>query len=90
MPKYEGPREGMQLVHSRIIIPGTLLSLEEYQKELARGFEVLKIMIPEAVRRVGCNCCYGEGPDISALVTLNTPEKAIIAFYVDFDFKIDE
>lgn len=49
----------------------------------------VKLMVPGAIKRVGCNrtCCYGPGPDIEIYMPSDQPDgSAVIEAFVDFDF----
>jgi len=65
--------------------------IEFVKHEWAMGEAVVKRMVPEAVHRVGCDCCYGDGPDL----TYDFPKEQedgsfTIDFDVDYDFKVPE
>jgi hypothetical protein len=95
--KYTGQETGRQLVHRRVIEAPIFQKMkyhhdfymEIYKKEKQSGLEALAKLVPEAVHRVGCTCCYGDGPDIDFGWPVEQPDgSGHIDFYVDFDFEI--
>ena len=65
--------------------------VEFVRQQWAEGEAVVKRLVPDAVHRVGCDCCYGDGPDI----TFSYPEKQedgsfLIEFDVNYDFKMPD
>lgn len=78
--EYTGPREGNIMVYS---VP----TKEEYASrgEYDAALDYVATVLPEAVRRVGCYCCYGDGPDIETKNYRQTLEV-----WVNFDFDITE
>jgi len=61
--------------------------VEFIKQQWAEGEAVVKRLVPDAVHRVGCTCCYGDGPDI----TYDWPKEQedgsfVIEFDVDYDF----
>ncbi len=98
---YNGPRHGRQLVHA-VTIPREDWSktfnvensdnwhaiVEPYRKQ---GEEDLHFIVPEAVHRIGCNCCQGDGPDIDIRhPKVQHDGSAVVEFWVDFDFRMPE
>lgn len=50
-----------------------------------------------AIQRIGCYCCYGDGPNLSTTVEeivdssgYEELNSAVIKCYIDFDFDADE
>ena len=77
--------EGRQLVLEQYIGPG--VPYEAIKSQIYMNIESIKDQIPGAVYRIGCTCCYGDGPDIEYEVT-NMPEGGVTAkFWVNFDFE---
>lgn len=62
---------------------GDVPTYENYKK----GYEFVQTLISDAVKRVGCYCCYGNGPDMSE--DTDTKRKEI-RFFVDFDFRMED
>lgn len=88
---WTGPRVGNQLIHARHITPKTLAEIPDvYHREMEFGTEFVKSGIPNAVRRIGCTCCYGTGPDLDIIFRNEDSETLVIEFWVDFDFVPEE
>lgn len=92
--RYIGSRTGNQLVHKRIINKEVLkqakLPNDIIFREIDFGYNFVKSFLPEAVKRVGCMCCSGDGPDLDTEIDDSDPKQLIINFYVDFDFKLED
>jgi hypothetical protein len=58
----------------------------ERELKMARAYCDKKY--PEAVRRVGCYCCYPDGPDLEIMMPSKQADGSmVIECYVDYDFK---
>lgn len=85
--EYTGSREGIVTIHRRLLSKEALaISQEIIWKEFDQGYAFIGTFLPEAVRRVGCNCCYGGGPDLTATSNYLDNGDLEILFTVDFDF----
>lgn len=60
---------------------------EDLKFMTSNGISWVENQYPGSKYRPQCDCCYGEGPDIT---TANFPngDHYRIEFYVDFDFKM--
>ena len=60
--------------------------ITERELEMARAY--CDKNYPEAVRRVGCICCYSDGTDLEiGMPKKQTDGSIVIECYVDYDFK---
>jgi hypothetical protein len=81
---YTGPREGQVLIYEYKIDPEIKMTSELHDFIHDQITSYIKKMIPTATVRVGCNCCYGDGPDLNIICG-----PGFCRGYIDFDFKID-
>lgn len=86
---WNGVRKGNQLVHiRRIDIPTPNDDIIRHEEEMGRKF--IERILPEAVYRLGCICCYPDGPDLDIRYNTVNSKYFDIEYWVDFDFKKDE
>ena len=90
-----GPTEGEQLVHQIVcdkeMIENNAPDYRIYHTITEQGKLWVQKVLPEAIHRMGCVCCYNDGPDLSIRIdTITDPTKVIIDYYVDFDFKKED
>jgi len=89
---------GIKLVYKRVFTKefiDVLNSMTEKEKfdvlkhERQQGIDKIKKMIPGSAFREYCNCCYGNGPDISPeFYPHENPDGSFSTdFYVNFDYK---
>jgi hypothetical protein len=84
--EYVGPTDGIVPVHKRIISQSLSDNQEILSMEQRAGFRFVERFLPNAVNRVGCYCCYGDGPNLDIKIeTLDNGDLEII-YEVDFDF----
>lgn len=83
--EYIGPRHGTVLVHQRVI-QKDVISNETVNREYDNGYKFVETIIPEAIRRVGCYCCYGDGPDLNSSSEQLPNGDLVLKFSVNFDF----
>jgi hypothetical protein len=90
---YTGSREGTVEVHKRTV-SGILEKSnnfnEIYDREIKAGFEFVKSILPEAIQRVGCYCCYGDGPDLTCNLSKDDNGNFVMTYVVNFDFDASE
>ena len=93
---WDGPRLSCQIVHKRIIEKAIEAQTTPeafdviWRREIDQGMLFVQKRIPEAVHRVGCNCCYGDGPDLMSQISRLPSGDYEIAYSVDFDFVMPE
>lgn len=86
--QYTGKDYGNVLVYSLPIeYPSTDDAWQRYESVRKEGIQYVQTLIPEATLRVGCNCCYGTGPDISVV---EDEENGLLLFEVDFEFDLED
>lgn len=90
--RYCGSRDGNVLVRVDVIDP-TLKNTPRFSEIIDFTHNQTKMwmnrILPEAKYRVGCNCCYGDGPDIETRYN-QEGGKFNIETWVDFDFKLED
>jgi hypothetical protein len=89
--EYTGETYGNILVHKRIIQKEALdKSPDSFSREIDNGFQFVKTFIPRAIHRVGCYCCYGDGPNLEQESKKLKNGDTEISFYVDFNFNVED
>lgn len=88
--EYTGPKIGKVLIHSRKIEKPLQENKELFNKEINHGKLFIKGIVPEAIYRIGCYCCYGDGPNIEIEYDDSDEKYFIINYYIDFDFNANE
>jgi hypothetical protein len=70
---------------------GETLHFQIIEKMFNQAKEYCQKYYPEAVERIGCYCCYGDGPDLE-FIWLPKQEDGtmVLECHVDFDFKISD
>ena len=85
-----------KLVYKQIIDPGAwailkTASIRDWKRLVDTGVETVKKQYPDAILRIGCECCYPKGPDIITEWPVETKNGgAELCVYIDFDFGVSE
>lgn len=91
--KYTGPRKGTVIVYGRVISSKVMERPEAGEvlnRELESGDRFVASFLPEAVRRVGCYCCYGDGPDLNCEYRPQKDGSVKMIWTVNFDFRVED
>lgn len=76
------------IVHKRFVpkeLAESCLAREE-----AAAVAYCRRKYPEAIHRVGCYCCYGDGPDLDINYVWQEDGSCIIECDIDFDFSLED
>ncbi len=87
---YIGVRDGQVVLHKRIIAADVVkadIDGDIINREREAGYAFIQSFLPEAVRRIGCTCCYGDGPDLTSETKKQKDGSYEIVFTVDFNFE---
>lgn len=93
---YCGPEIGVVEVHKRVISkdlidpPYNKDQSDAINKFLDVGRVWVQVRMPSVISRVGCNCCYPDGPDLTTTRRTLDNGDLEVTYVVDFDFKKDE
>lgn len=91
--EYTGSREGTVVVHERVISSKVMqmpTAGEALNREAELGHRFVASFLPEAVRRVGCYCCYGDGPDLECEYQHQKDGSLKMVWTVNFDFRVED
>ena len=65
-------------------------ALDALRREEQMGIKYVQKEHPGSVFRVGCNCCYGDGPDIEIWTKYPEEGGVVIELSVNFKFNVDD